>query len=167
MTEAYPAFKLGDPDTTKKVLVKNLICACTGLPRQDLEWLFEFKNATPQSSLALLGTMQPTSKFGEVFQYSNLMASAAGYIGGHIVYPDRELGAAYDEAMQKKIFDPFERLPQRDDYEGIGIGLANVSKIIQKHRGKIWCQSAPNQGATFYFTLPQSHDRPESDSLHH
>jgi CubicO group peptidase (beta-lactamase class C family) len=104
--QAYPKFKLGDPETTKKVLVKNLICACTGLPRQDLEWIFEFKNATPESSLALLGTMQPTSKFGEVFQYSNLMAAAAGYVGAHLVYPDKELGAAYDQAMQVKIFDP-------------------------------------------------------------
>jgi CubicO group peptidase (beta-lactamase class C family) len=106
VTEAYPKFKLGDADTTKRVLVKNLICACTGLPRQDLEWIFEFKNATPESSLALLGTMQPTSKFGEVFQYSNLMAAAAGYVGAQLVYPDKELGAAYDEAMQRKIFDP-------------------------------------------------------------
>ncbi|HMJ22698.1 MAG TPA: serine hydrolase domain-containing protein, partial [Terriglobales bacterium] len=98
--DVYPSFKLGDAETTKKVLVKNLICACTGLPRQDLEWLFEFKNATPESTLALLGTMQPTSKFGEVFQYSNLMAAAAGYIGAHLVYPNRDLGAAYDQAMQ-------------------------------------------------------------------
>jgi CubicO group peptidase (beta-lactamase class C family) len=104
--DVYPSFKLGDAETTKKVLVKNLICACTGLPRQDLEWLFEFKNATPESTLALLGTMQPTSKFGEVFQYSNLMAAAAGYIGAHLVYPNQELGAAYDKAMQQKIFDP-------------------------------------------------------------
>src|SRR3989454_704182 len=105
-TQAYPTFKLGDADTTKRVLIKNLICACTGLPRQDLEWIFEFKQATPEFSLALLGTMQPTSRFGEVFQYSNLMAAAAGYIGAHLVYPNRELGAAYDEAMQQKIFDP-------------------------------------------------------------
>jgi CubicO group peptidase (beta-lactamase class C family) len=104
--QAYPSFKLGDADTTKKVLVKNLICACTGMPRQDLEWIFEFKNATPESSLALLGNMQPTSKFGEVFQYSNLMAAVAGYVGAHIVYPKKELGAAYDEAMQRMIFDP-------------------------------------------------------------
>jgi len=104
--DVYPSFKLGDAETTKKVLVKNLICACTGLPRQDLEWLFEFKNATPESTLALLGTMQPTSKFGEVFQYSNLMAAAAGYIGARLVYPNQELGAAYDEAMQQKIFNP-------------------------------------------------------------
>ena len=106
VTQAYPAFKLGDANTTKQVLIKNLVCACTGLPRQDLEWIFELKNATPESSLALLGTMQPTSNFGEVFQYSNLMAAAAGYVGAHIVYPDKELGAAYDQAMQVKIFDP-------------------------------------------------------------
>lgn len=106
VTEAYPKFKLGDADTTRKVLVKHLICACTGLPRQDLEWIFEFKNATPESSLALLGTMQPTSQFGEVFQYSNLMAAAAGYVGAHLFDPDRDLGSAYDEAMQKLIFTP-------------------------------------------------------------
>jgi len=114
--DVYPSFKLGDAETTKKVLVKNLICACTGLPRQDLEWIFEFKNATPESTLALLGTMQPTSKFGEVFQYSNLMAAAAGYIGAHLVYPNRELGAAYDEAMQQKIFDPLGMKSTTFDY---------------------------------------------------
>ena len=114
--DVYPNFRLGDPETTKKVLVKNLICACTGLPRQDLEWLFEFKNATPESEMALLGTMQPTSKFGEVFQYSNLMAAAAGYIGAQLVYPNKELGAAYDEAMQKKIFNPLEMKSTTFDY---------------------------------------------------
>jgi CubicO group peptidase (beta-lactamase class C family) len=115
--DVYPSFKLGNPDTTKKVLVKNLICACTGLPRQDLEWIFEFKNATPESTLALLGTMQPTSKFGEVFQYSNLMAAAAGYIGAHVLYPNMELGAAYDLAMQKKIFDPLGMKSTTFNYE--------------------------------------------------
>jgi CubicO group peptidase (beta-lactamase class C family) len=106
VTQVYPKFKLGDADTTRQVLVKHLICACTGLPRQDLEWLFEFKRATPESSLALLGTMQPTSRFGEVFQYSNLMASAAGYIGAHIYDPSRDLGVAYDRAMREMIFTP-------------------------------------------------------------
>jgi len=81
-----------------------------------LEWLFEYKNATPDSELKLLGTMQPTSKFGEAFQYSNLMAAAAGYIGGHIVYPNKELGAAYDEAMQKMVFDPLGMKSTTFDY---------------------------------------------------
>ena len=106
VTSLLPSFKLGDSATTRQVLVKHLICACTGLPRQDLEWLFEFKDATPESALRTLGTMHPTSKFGEMFQYSNPMAAAAGYIGGHVAFPSLELGAAYDTAMRTLVFGP-------------------------------------------------------------
>jgi CubicO group peptidase (beta-lactamase class C family) len=159
--EIYPSFKLGNADTTKKVLVKHLICACTGLPRQDLEWLFEFKNATPESELALLGTMQPTSKFGEVFQYSNLMAAAAGYIGGHLVYPDKELGAAYDAAMQQMIFDPLgmksttfdyakalagdHATPHGDDVDGhpkVASMDLNYSILPARPAGAVWTSAA-------------------------
>lgn len=106
VTKVLPSFKLGDAETTKQVLVKHLICACTGLPRQDLEWLFEFKTATPDTALKTLGTMQPTSRFGELFQYSNPLAAAGGFVGGHVAYPRKELGAAYDEAMRKLVFEP-------------------------------------------------------------
>jgi CubicO group peptidase (beta-lactamase class C family) len=106
VTEIYPAFKLGDPDTTRRVLVRHLVCACTGLPRQDLEWIFEFRQRTPKSTLELLATHQPTSGFGEVYQYSNPLASAGGYVGAYALYPDRELGAAYDEAMRRLVFAP-------------------------------------------------------------
>ena len=161
VVDVYPAFKLGDADTTKRVLVKNLICACTGVPRQDLEWLFEFKNATPETELALLGTMQPTSKFGEVFQYSNLMAAAAGYIGGHLVYPNMELGAAYDKAMQKKVFDPLgmksttfdyaralagnHATPHGDDIDGkptVASMAINYSIVPARPAGAVWTSSA-------------------------
>jgi len=104
--EVYPDFRLGDADTTRQVLVKHLVCACTGLPRQDFEWLFNFATATPASSLASLGTMQPTSRFGEVFQYSNLMAAAAGYVAASVARPKQELGAAYDEVMRSMVFEP-------------------------------------------------------------
>ena len=159
--EAYPSFKLGDADTTRRVLIKNLICACTGLPRQDLEWLFDFKKATPESEMALLGTMQPTSKFGEVFQYSNLMATAAGYIGGHLSYPDMELGEAYDLAMQKMIFDPLEMnsttfdyaralagnhaTPHGDDVDGkpsIASMDLNYSIVPARPAGGVWTSAA-------------------------
>jgi len=106
VTELYPGFRLGDAETTRQVLIKHLVCACTGLPRQDFEWLFNFAKATPASSLALLGTMQPTSGFGQIFQYSNLMAGAAGFVAGSIVDPKQELGAAYDQAMRSKVFAP-------------------------------------------------------------
>ncbi len=161
VVDVYPNFKLGDPETTKKVLVKNLICACTGLPRQDLEWLFEFKNATPLSELALLGTMQPTSKFGEVFQYSNLMAAAAGYIGAHVLYPDMELGAAYNRAMQEKVFDPLgmksttfdyaralagdHATPHGDDVDGkpsVASMDLNYSIVPARPAGGVWTSAA-------------------------
>jgi CubicO group peptidase (beta-lactamase class C family) len=106
VTELFPTFKLGDEATTKQVQVQHLICACTGMPRQDLEWLFEYRAETPASALKLLGTMQPTSRFGEVFQYSNLMAAAAGFIGASKAVPQKEWGAAYDEAMRTKVFEP-------------------------------------------------------------
>ena len=106
VTSVLPQFKLGDTDTTRRVLVKHLVCACTGLPRQDFEWLLEFKTATPASALAVLGTMQPTSGFGEMFQYSNPLAAAGGYVGGHVLFPTKELGAAYDEAMQTQVWGP-------------------------------------------------------------
>lgn len=112
-----PDFKLGDADTTKQVLVKHLVWACTGLPRQDFEWILEFKNATAKSELATLGDMfQPTSKFGEMFQYSNLLASAAGFVAGHVLSPKVELGAAYDQAMQKRVFGPLGMTATTFDY---------------------------------------------------
>jgi CubicO group peptidase (beta-lactamase class C family) len=116
VTSVLPSFKLGDADTTKKVLIRQLICACTGLPRQDFEWLFEYEDVTPDKALATLGTMQPTSKFGELFQYSNPMAGAAGFTGGHVLYPDMELGAAYDKAMQTQVFDPLGMKSTTFDY---------------------------------------------------
>ena len=116
VTKAYPRFKLGDAQTTEQVRMEHLICACTGLPRQDLPWLFEFRKATAAFSMEMLGKMQPTSGFGEVFQYSNIMASGAGYVAGYLYNPKLELGAAYDEAMRKKIFEPLEMKSTTFDY---------------------------------------------------
>jgi CubicO group peptidase (beta-lactamase class C family) len=106
VTQVFPAFRLGDAETTSRLLVKHLVCACTGLPRQDSEWLLEFGAQSAAGALALLGTMRPTSKFGEMYQYSNLLAAAGGYLAGHVYNPRLELGAAYDEAMRARVFKP-------------------------------------------------------------
>jgi CubicO group peptidase (beta-lactamase class C family) len=104
--DAYPAFRLGDPDLTKRVEIHQLVCACTGIPRQDLEWFFGDPSLPAASVFDTLATMKPTSKFGEVFQYSNLMASAAGYIAASELEPGMEVGAAYDKAIGDDIFTP-------------------------------------------------------------
>jgi CubicO group peptidase (beta-lactamase class C family) len=116
VTQLLPQFKLGNADTTRRVLVEHLICACTGLPRQDMEWLFQFKGVTPEGALATLATVQPTSKFGEMFQYSNLLAGAAGFTAGHVLYPQLEIGDAYDKAMQTEVFDPLGMKSTTFDY---------------------------------------------------
>jgi CubicO group peptidase (beta-lactamase class C family) len=116
VTSVLPSFKLGDAETTKQVRIRQLICACTGLPRQDLEWLFQFQGVTPSDAMGTLATMQPTTKFGELFQYSNPMAGAAGFTAGHVLYPDLELGAAYDKAMQTQVFDPLGMKRTTFDY---------------------------------------------------
>ena len=63
--------------------------------------------------------MQPTSAFGEMFQYSNLLAAAAGFVGGHVAYPQLELGAAYDKAMQTRVFDPLGMKATTFDYAAV------------------------------------------------
>lgn len=109
VTDVYPAFRLGSEATTEKVLVRHLVCACTGLPRKDFDWIFNTPAGTPATTtFTQLAATEPTSGFGEVFQYNNLMASAAGFIGGHLYHPELELGAAYDRAMQEQIFDPLQ-----------------------------------------------------------
>jgi len=112
----WPAFRLGDAATTAKVRVKHLVCACTGLPRQDLPWIFQGDQAQASTVLTWLSTMQPTSGFGDLYQYSNLLAASGGYLGAHVRSPDRELGAAYDAAMQSLVFDPLGMSRTTFDY---------------------------------------------------
>jgi CubicO group peptidase (beta-lactamase class C family) len=107
VAQAYAAFRLGDAATTRKLLVRHLVCACTGMPRQDLEWFFRNTAATPASdTFTMLASMQPTTAFGQTYQYSNLMAAAAGYVAASIVRPGQEVGEAYDHVMQTLIFNP-------------------------------------------------------------
>ena len=106
VVQVYPKFKIGDDEITRRILVKHLVCACTGLPRQDLEWLFTFKRSSPQGQLDVLATMKPTTDFGALYQYSNPLASAAGFIGARTIKAEGEIGAAYDEVMRDKVFRP-------------------------------------------------------------
>lgn len=105
--DVYPAFRLGSPDATELAQIRHLVSASTGLPRADLAWSLVFDRATPASrTFDLLARTVPTSGFGEVYQYSNLLAAAAGFVAGRIAHPELDPGVGYDRAIQERVLDP-------------------------------------------------------------
>ncbi|MEP7277109.1 MAG: PAS domain S-box protein, partial [Bacteroidota bacterium] len=99
----------------------------------------------------------------------NLIANAVKYSGkvehprveigsltesGKIIFFVKDNGVGFDEKYKDKLFGVFQRLHAADDFEGTGIGLAIVEKIVSKHDGQVWANAELDKGATFYFSLP-------------
>lgn len=95
---------------------------------------------------------------GNAWKYTARMDNAVIEFGtiersGRCVYFVRDNGPGFAMEQAGRLFIPFERLHGEGDYEGNGIGLSTVQRIVHRHRGKVWAEGAVDKGATFYFTL--------------
>jgi len=97
---------------------------------------------------------------GNAFKYSAKKPAPRIEIGGRSephesLYWVRDNGAGFDMRHAAKLFGVFQRLHRADQFEGTGIGLALVQRILARHGGRVWAEARPDEGACFYFTLPQ------------
>lgn len=155
--QIMPDFALGDDTTTQQVLMKYMVSASTGIPRQDIENFFNYDQATPELRIKEMRDMKPTTGFGETFQYSNGMVSAGGYIAAYSVDKNRNLGKAYDAVMQSHVFDPmgmtattfdFSRVENADHAAPHGMNLHGIYEPLSIDDEK-WVESIRPAGGAW------------------
>ncbi len=137
-----------------QTVIRNLHASVEG---RDVEWQI---GALPevQADAGLLRQVW-TNLIDNALKYTRARPRAVIEIGskaqeGELLFYVRDNGVGFDPQYAGKLFGVFQRLHQTEEFEGTGIGLANVRRVIQKHGGRTWAEGQVDAGATFYFTLP-------------
>lgn len=107
VVEVLPEFAVADPELSETITMRNLVCACTGVPRRDLEFIFNANELSAEDVIASLQEFEFFTGFGEAFQYSNQMVATGGYAAAAAAGGDwGDLAAAYDDEIRERVLDP-------------------------------------------------------------
>lgn len=128
-------------------------------PEREVEWLVVGQAIADGDSRLLRVVLE--NLLGNAWKFTSKNERARIEFGmetraGETIYFVRDNGAGFNSRYADKLFGAFQRLHRSDEFEGTGIGLATVQRIIHRHGGRIWAESEVGQGATFYFTLGKS-----------
>jgi CubicO group peptidase (beta-lactamase class C family) len=124
--EIFPAFAVKDPELSKTITMRNLVCACTGVPRRDNEMLFNANELSAEDIVASLSSFEFFTDFGEAFQYSNQMVGTGGYLAAIAGGAEpTNLLVGYEKVLQEQVLDPigmkdttfsFDKVVERGNY---------------------------------------------------
>lgn len=140
--EVLPGFAVADPEISRTITMRNLVCACTGVPRRDFEFIFNANDLTAEDVVESLSSFEFFTAFGEAFQYSNQMVATGGYAAGAATAggSDSSLFDLYSAALNAYVLEPlnmpnttvsFEAVMQRNQYATPhGFGLDGQYQVI-------------------------------------